>query len=220
MNYIKVGVDLSISDILIINDKIKEIFKLKSKAIKNVENKNKSLDIDVINYLGNMIKFIEENFKVNKIDTYGSIQNVIRDFVYKTLSYNRDEIFHEILRKEMISSSYVKELGIIILHTISKFSKDIYIGSYILSKDIPIYNGNLNIIFYFIIPEKLNTKVLRKVIGELTSNLVKDDTFIDILKKQDILIIREYIRNILSIYYVEELKGIIEKFENGIIKER
>ena len=85
MNYIKVGVDLSISDILIINDKIKEIFKLKSKAIKNVENKNKSLDIDVINYLGNMIKFIEENFKVNKIDTYGSIQNVIRDFVYKTL---------------------------------------------------------------------------------------------------------------------------------------
>lgn len=220
MNYIKVGVDLSISDILIINDKIKEIFKLKSKAIKNVENKNKSLDIDVINYLGNMIKFIEENFKVNKIDTYGSIQNVIKDFVYKTLSYNRDEIFHEILRKEMISSSYVKELGIIILHTISKFSKDIYIGSYILSKDIPIYNGNLNIIFYFIIPEELNTKVLRKVIGELTSNLVKDDTFIDILKKQDILIIREYIRNILSIYYVEELKGIIEKFENGIIKER
>ena len=101
--------------------------------------------------------------------------------------------------------SGIKELGIIILHTISKFSKDIYIGSYILSKDIPIYNGNLNIIFYFIIPEELNTKVLRKVIGELTSNLVKDDT---------------YIRNILSIYYVEELKGIIEKFENGIIKER
>lgn len=220
MNYIKIGVSLSISDILIINDKIKEIFRLKSRELNSLENKNKSLDIDGISYLGNTIKFIEENFKVDKIETHGSIQNVIRDFVYKTISYNRDEIFHEILRKEMIATSYVKELGIIILHTISKFSKEIYIGSYILSKDISIYDGNLNVIFYFIIPEDLNTKVLREVIGELTSNLVKDYTFLNILKNQDIINIRDYIKNILSIHCVEELKKIIEKFENGIIKER
>lgn len=219
MNYVKVGVNLSISDILAINDKIKNIFKLKCKDLKSFGNKNKSLDIEGISYLGNIVRFIEDNFKIGEIETFGSIQNIIKDFTNKTLSYNREEIFDEILKKEMTLSSYVKDLGIIILHTISKFSREIFIGSYILNEEISFCNGKLNLIFYFIIPEAINTKVLRGVIGELTSNLVKDYTFIDILKKRDIIPIKEYIKNILSIYYVEELKRIIDKFENGVIKE-
>lgn len=213
-NYIKIGEDFTFQDILTIQDKIKEIYKIKVSLLNRCNTKYRYIDIDSINYLGDIIKLIEQEFVINSMSVDGDVRDVIREFVFNTLKYNHEEIYEEILRKEMLSSSYVKDLKILLLHTISRFSDKLYIGSYILDKEISIYQGRLNIIFYFIIPERMNNKVLRSIIGELTSNLVKDNIFIDLLRTNDIINIKSYVRKILSDYYVREIKETIRIFEN------
>lgn len=213
-NYVKIDENFRRQDVLIIQNKIKEIYKKKVNLLNSCSITDRYIDIDSINYFGDMVKLIEREFRVNSISTRGDIKEVIRNFVYNTLYDNHEEIYEEILKKEMLSSSYVYDLKMVLLHTISKFSDKLYIGSYILDEEISIYKGKLKIIFYFIIPEGMNKKVLRRIIGELTSNLVKDNTFLDLLMGGDIINIKSHIRRILSDYYVRELKDIIRVFEN------
>lgn len=215
-NYIKINPKFTLKDILLINNKLEEIFKIKSKIKNTCYEKNKFIDIDCINEMGNIIKFIEKEFQVKRLHVNGDLKDLIREFVNNTVDVYRDEIYNEVLNRELLSSTFVKELGIILLHTVSEFSENIFIGSYFLKCNLNIYDGEVEIVFYFIIPKKLNTKTLRNIIGELTSSLVKDDNFINLIKSQNIYNVRKYIQNILFNYYVNELKEHIKNFENVI----
>ena len=123
----------------------------------------------------------------------------------------------EVLNRELLSKTFVKEMELIIMHAISDFSNELFIGVYFLNNKIKIYDGDLKIIFYFIIPRKFNFEIFRNLIGEITSDLVKDNKFIKLILKNDFNEVKLHVENILNRYYVSQLKEHIKKFENGRI---
>ncbi len=218
-DYIKISPSFNDEDIMTIRNKIKLVYKEKSNKINTHICENKFIDIGFINHFGDIINLIKNEFTIGMIDKkFNSPDEIISYVLHKINVNNKEKIYREILMKELLGSSYLKDLKIIILHTLSKYADKLYIGSYTLKYDAPLYNGDLKTIFYFILPQDFNEEIMRKTIGELTSNLVKDDSFIDVLNMCDIKKVKAYIGKILNDYYVIELKNIIKSYENGIVR--
>ncbi len=217
-NYIKVHGKFTQKDILIISSKLKELLKTKRIEIMNCKNiKPQIIDIDFINLLGESVKLICDKFKLRKLDFKGNIKSLIKEVVFNTVDKNKNEIYLEVLNRELLSKTFVKEMELIIMHAISDFSNELFIGVYFLNNKIKIYDGDLKIIFYFIIPRKFNFEIFRNLIGEITSDLVKDNKFIKLILKNDFNEVKLHVENILNRYYVSQLKEHIKKFENGRI---
>lgn len=212
-NYIKVSPRFTFNDIALINKMISNNSPM-NLEFKDEDNREEEfINIDFINEMGSLVKLIKQDFKIGKLSASGGLEGLVQEFAFKTLDKYADEIFLEILNREKLSSTFVKELDLILLHTISEFSEKIFIGSYFLNSNMKIYDGVVKVIFYFVIPKKLNTKILRDIIGELTSSLVKDNNFTNLVKSFDENEVRKYIERILNNYYVSELKEYINKFE-------
>lgn len=208
---------LSLQDKAILQDNFRRISKQKKyKSIIKKAKVNKSkIGIREITDLGSEIISIIDNVKIKVIDNVKSLEDII-DVGSKLFTDNEDdikEVKNKLLQREDISSTYLHELEIILLHCKCNCFSNSRFG-YIRIKDEFIDKEKIiRGAVVSIIPEE-SKEITPELMSKLNSALIEEDKFIEILRQEKEEKVVEEVERILKDFYLKKVQKSLEAIKN------
>ncbi len=160
-----------------------------------------SIQLEKINLLAAQIKTIIHYMEFFKVDNRITFEELLIAVGEKLSLYSdrREMIREDIMRRERIASQIFAEFGFALLHTRTKGVTRPSFGVCV-TKDKErfedLYFKGIGIVFIMLIPQDENLEVNREIMGYISSMLIEEYEFMEIIKGGQ----KEEIRDVLSGY--------------------
>jgi len=206
VDYILVNPMLDQKDILQIRAKIDEYSSLPAKQADT----DFSRQLDEINDVIIRLKGIIRKYRHITVDPLTTIEQIVELFsTNMTDSAAAAAILNsEILAREAIMSQVFPELGIALFHTRSKTVKECQIMSAGVEGQKEFESADfkgIKTVLCMVIPQDTNKKENSEMLGRISSAIIEDEKFLDVIKQGDEERIRYKIQIILKEYFSDRL---------------
>lgn len=160
-----------------------------------------SMQLEKINVVAAQINSVIKYMELFRVDENLSFQELLADIGEKLSPYSdRGEMIQEDIRKrEAISSQVFAELGFALFHTRTKGVVRPAFAVYVtedLQEFKDPYFKEIEAVFVMLAPDDENIRINSDILGYISTILVEDDDFLDIVLKGD----KEKIRTAISIH--------------------
>lgn len=220
--YIRVNTIITEQDKMLIEDNIRRVLKRKKYEkitekhdVKNVKDKIRisRKDIDEISRLGDNINSLLESISVKQISKVSSIRELIHEasILFSYSENNVKEIEEKIVERELIASTYLSKLNIMLLHCRISSINNIRFGYIRLKKILREEDKLIEGAIVELVAEGFKN-VHTEIMSEINESLIEKEEFIRILKQKSESDVIDKVEEIL----VELYKRKIDKSFEGI----
>lgn len=220
--YIRVNTIITEQDKMLIEDNIRRVLKRKKYEkitekhdVKNVKDKIRisRKDIDEISRLGDNINSLLESISVKQISKVSSIRELIHEtsILFSYSENNVKEIEEKLVERELIASSYLSKLNIMLLHCRISSINNIRFGYIRLKKILREEDKLIEGAIVELVAEGFKN-VHTEIMSEINESLIEKEEFIRILKQKSESDVIDKVEEIL----VELYKRKIDKSFEGI----
>lgn len=223
--YIRVNAIITDSDKMLIEDNIRRVLKKKKyekiakktyvKSIKENTKINRK-EIKKITELGENILSFLDTISLKEIKKVSSIKKLIHEgsFIFADNNEGAKEIEQKLIERELIATTYLSKLNIMLLHCRVSCIDGIRFGYIRLEKPLKegdklIYGGIIELV-----TDKFNN-IHSEIMGEINESLIEREEFIKILKEQSKEDIIGEIEEILVDFYKKRIYKSFEDLSNG-----
>lgn len=204
---------LSIQDKAVLQDNFRKILKQKKykNIIKKVDNNKKKIGIREITEIGNEILSIVDNVQVKEIKGVNNIEELIYEASYLfTENINEaEEIKNNILSREKINSTYIEDLGILLLHCKCKCLDGGRFGYLKIINNIINEKGLIKGALVSIIPEAPK-EITSQLISKINGSVIEDEDFLRSLKEENSEEVSKRVEKILKDIFVKKIQMSLE----------
>ena len=220
--YIRVNTIITEQDKMLIEDNIRRVLKRKKYEkitekhdVKNVKDKIRisRKDIYEISRLGDNINSLLESISVKQISKVSSIRELIHEtsILFSYSENNVKEIEEKLVERELIASSYLSKLNIMLLHCRISSINNIRFGYIRLKKILREEDKLIEGAIVELVAEGFKN-VHTEIMSEINESLIEKEEFIRILKQKSESDVIDKVEEIL----VELYKRKIDKSFEGI----
>lgn len=220
--YIRVNTIITEQDKMLIEDNIRRVLKRKKYEkitekhdVKNVKDKIRisRKDIDEISRLGDNINSLLESISVKQISKVSSIRELIHEasILFSYSENNVKEIEEKLIERELIASTYLSKLNIMLLHCRISSINNIRFGYIRLKKILREEDKLIEGAIVELVAEGFKN-VHTEIMSEINESLIEKEEFIRILKQKSESDVIDKVEEIL----VELYKRKIDKSFEGI----
>lgn len=220
--YIRVNTISTEQDKMLIEDNIRRVLKRKKYEkitekhdVKNVKDKIRisRKDIDEISRLGDNINSLLESISVKQISKVSSIRELIHEasILFSYSENNVKEIEEKLVERELIASTYLSKLNIMLLHCRISSINNIRFGYIRLKKILREEDKLIEGAIVELVAEGFKN-VHTEIMSEINESLIEKEEFIRILKQKSESDVIDKVEEIL----VELYKRKIDKSFEGI----
>lgn len=220
--YIRVNTIITEQDKMLIEDNIRRVLKRKKYEkitekhdVKNVKDKIRisRKDIDEISRLGDNINSLLESISVKQISKVSSIRELIHEasILFSYSENNVKEIEEKLVERELIASTYLSKLNIMLLHCRISSINNIRFGYIRLKKILREEDKLIEGAIVELVAEGFKN-VHTEIMSEINESLIEKEEFIRILKQKSESDVIDKVEEIL----VELYKRKIDKSFEGI----
>lgn len=220
--YIRVNTIITEQDKMLIEDNIRRVLKRKKYEkitekhdVKNVKDKIRisRKDIDEISRLGDNINSLIESISVKQISKVSSIRELIHEasILFSYSENNVKEIEEKLVERELIASTYLSKLNIMLLHCRISSINNIRFGYIRLKKILREEDKLIEGAIVELVAEGFKN-VHTEIMSEINESLIEKEEFIRILKQKSESDVIDKVEEIL----VELYKRKIDKSFEGI----
>ena len=220
--YIRVNTIITEQDKMLIEDNIRRVLKRKKYEkitekhdVKNVKDKIRisRKDIDEISRLGDNINSLLESISVKQISKVSSIRELIHEasILFSHSDDNVKEIEEKLVERELIVSTYLSKLNIMLLHCRISSINNIRFGYIRLKKILREEDKLIEGAIVELVAEGFKN-VHTEIMSEINESLIEKEEFIRILKQKSESDVIDKVEEIL----VELYKRKIDKSFEGI----
>ena len=220
--YIRVNTIITEQDKMLIEDNIRRVLKRKKYEkitekhdVKNVKDKIRisRKDIDEISRLGDNINSLLESISVKQISKVSSIRELIHEtsILFSYSENNVKEIEEKLVERELIASTYLSKLNIMLLHCRISSINNIRFGYIRLKKILREEDKIIEGAIVELVAEGFKN-VHTEIMSEINESLIEKEEFIRILKQKSESDVIDKVEEIL----VELYKRKIDKSFEGI----
>ena len=220
--YIRVNTIITEQDKMLIEDNIRRVLKRKKYEkitekhdVKNVKDKIRISrnDIDEISRLGDNINSLLESISVKQISKVSSIRELIHEasILFSYSENNVKEIEEKLVERELIASTYLSKLNIMLLHCRISSINNIRFGYIRLKKILREEDKLIEGAIVELVAEGFKN-VHTEIMSEINESLIEKEEFIRILKQKSESDVIDKVEEIL----VELYKRKIDKSFEGI----
>ena len=220
--YIRVNTIITEQDKMLIEDNIRRVLKRKKYEkitekhdVKNVKDKIRisRKDIYEISRLGDNINSLLESISVKQISKVSSIRELIHEasILFSYSENNVKEIEEKLVERELIASTYLSKLNIMLLHCRISSINNIRFGYIRLKKILREEDKLIEGAIVELVAEGFKN-VHTEIMSEINERLIEKEEFIRILKQKSESDVIDKVEEIL----VELYKRKIDKSFEGI----
>lgn len=220
--YIRVNTIITEQDKMLIEDNIRRVLKRKKYEkitekhdVKNVKDKIRisRKDIYEISRLGDNINSLLESISVKQISKVSSIRELIHEtsILFSYSENNVKEIEEKLVERELIASTYLSKLNIMLLHCRISSINNIRFGYIRLKKILREEDKIIEGAIVELVAEGFKN-VHTEIMSEINESLIEKEEFIRILKQKSESDVIDKVEEIL----VELYKRKIDKSFEGI----
>lgn len=220
--YIRVNTIITEQDKMLIEDNIRRVLKRKKYEkitekhdVKNVKDKIRisRKDIYEISRLGDNINSLLESISVKQISKVSSIRELIHEasILFSYSENNVKEIEEKLVERELIASTYLSKLNIMLLHCRISSINNIRLGYIRLKKILREEDKLIEGAIVELVAEGFKN-VHTEIMSEINESLIEKEEFIRILKQKSESDVIDKVEEIL----VELYKRKIDKSFEGI----
>ena len=220
--YIRVNTIITEQDKMLIEDNIRRVLKRKKYEkitekhdVKNVKDKIRisRKDIYEISRLGDNINSLLESISVKEISKVSSIRELIHEasILFSHSDDNVKEIEEKLVERELIASTYLSKLNIMLLHCRISSINNIRFGYIRLKKILREEDKLIEGAIVELVAEGFKN-VHTEIMSEINESLIEKEEFIRILKQKSESDVIDKVEEIL----VELYKRKIDKSFEGI----
>ena len=172
-----------------------------------------SIQLEEINLVAAQVNTVIKYMEFFKVDNRISFEELLIAISEKLSPYSdRQEMIREdIMRREKIASQIFAEFGFALLHTRTKGVIRPSFGV-CMTKDLGIFKDpyfkEIKVVFIMLVPEDENLKVNNNILGYISSLLIEEDEFMQVVSSGK----KEEIKDCLSRY----LKKYFNKYLSGL----
>ena len=222
--YIRVNTIITEQDKMLIEDNIRRVLKKKKyekvvkkdyiKSVKENFKLNKKQIGEITNLGANIISFID-TITLKKIKKVSSIKKLIQEgsFIFARDNESAKEIEKRLLERELIASTYLSKLNIMLLHCRVSCIEDLKFGYIRLDKPLKEEDKLIEGGVIELVSDKFNN-VHTQIMGEINESLIEREKFIKILKEKDEEDIISEIEEILVNLYKKEIEKSLGDLSN------
>lgn len=172
-----------------------------------------SRQLEHVNTIISQIKLLIKDFVCMKVNNAITFDELLMAVTEKLQPYNELGIIiqEDLKRREKLASQVIPEYDFALLHTHTKgVLKPSF--SVCLTKDLgkfdDPYFGGIHAIIIMLMPEHIHVKENREILGYLSSSLVENSRFLDVIFTGEKEKIRDYISNELKNYFNQYLDNV------------
>lgn len=222
--YIRVNTIITEQDKMLIEDNIRRVLKKKKyekvvkkdyiKSVKENSKLNKKQIGEITNLGANIISFID-TITLKKIKKVSSIKKLIQEgsFIFAHDNESAKEIEKRLLERELIASTYLSKLNVMLLHCRVSCIEDLKFGYIRLDKPLKEEDKLIEGGVIELVSDKFNN-VHTQIMGEINESLIEREKFIKILKEKDEEDIISEIEEILVNLYKKEIEKSLGDLSN------
>ncbi len=169
-----------------------------------------SLQLEQVNFTATQIKAIIKEFMVIKVSSFITFEELLVAVTEKLSQYNDKRLLiqEDIRRREKIASQIIPEYDFALLHTrtkgVVKPSFSVFVTRELTRFEDPFFK-NIRAVIIMLIPEDAHTDENSSIMGYLSSKLIEEDKFLNIIFMGDKEKIRNYISEELKKYFYQYL---------------
>ena len=216
--YICISPFLKSYDRSIIDSKVRSM--IRNKLIDELKNPNekdfgKSLPVDIdfmfdfMNLAKDIVNLVDDIVLIDDINI-SNLNDLIcicsNIFTKSELEY--DEIFKSLEKRINLSSPYIDDVDIMLMHCLSENIDTIKLAMIRSKNDIDLGLENKTKYFLLMLMSKNHNNYQRKALSEISKNLIEDCEFIETLKSKNEISIKNYIKKIVTNFYIKEFNSI------------
>ncbi|MGB8455986.1 MAG: BglG family transcription antiterminator [Anaerocolumna sp.] len=176
----------------------------------NTADKDFSLQLEQVNLIATQIKVILKDFLVFKVSNFITFDELLVAVTEKLSTYNDKRLLiqEDIRRREKIASQIISEYDFALLHTRTRgVVKPSF--SVCVTKELTEFEDSffkkIHAVIIMLIPDDSHTKENSSIMGYLSSKLIEDDEFLNIIFKGDKDNIQAFISKELKNYFNQYL---------------
>lgn len=154
-----------------------------------------------------------DSFQQSKVSHTLSMEQVIEYLACKITSndYQKDLVVQTILNREQMYSQVFEDLGIALFHGISQGVTKCSIQLCISNQLKPFQDQRMkgvHTVLMMVVPNSQDVKVQIDILGYLSSSLINNKRFLEVLKNGDKQEVQEALKNVLQEYFFEYVKNL------------
>lgn len=208
IDYIQVNPLIGENDIEQIRHKIEDYSHIHKK--KTEIQKKSSNDIQS---LANEINSLIDTFQQSRVSQTLSMEQVIEYLACKITSndYQKDLVVQTILNREKMYTQVFEDLGIALFHGISQGVTKCSIQLCVTNQLKPFQDERMkgiHTVLMMVVPNSQEVKEQIDILGYLSSSLINNKKFLEVLKKGEEQEVKEALKNILQAYFFEYVKNL------------
>lgn len=208
IDYIQVNPLIGENDIEQIRHKIEDYSHIHKK--KTEIQKKSSNDIQT---LANEINSLIDTFQQSRVSQTLSMEQVIEYLACKITSndYQKDLVVQTILNREKMYTQVFEDLGIALFHGISQGVTKCSIQLCVTNQLKPFQDERMkgiHTVLMMVVPNSQEVKEQIDILGYLSSSLINNKKFLEVLKKGEEQEVKEALKNILQAYFFEYVKNL------------
>lgn len=204
---------LSIQDKAILQDNFRKILSKKKykKIIKKVDNKNKKIGIREITEMGNEILSIVDNVRLKEITKVSNIDEIINEAsnLFTENIEEAKEIKNNLLDREKINTTYIKDLEILLLHCKCKCLNNGRFGYLKIINKFRSERGLVKGALVSIIPEN-HKEITSELISKINGAVIEDEDFLRVLNEEGNKEVSKEVERILKEIYIRKVQLCLE----------
>lgn len=223
--YIRVNTIVSEQDKILIDDTIRRILKKKKYEKMTVKHRKKEeksgpniskSQIKEISKMGDSILSLIKNVTLKEIDKVGSIKDLIHEgsFVFADSVESALKIEASLMERELISTTYLPRLSIMLLHCKTSCVDDLRFGFIRIKEALVEGDKFIEGGVIALIPENINDKQA-EIISEINGALIEKEDFVKTLKEKTESQITDEIEKMLLNFYKRKMEKSLGAWNNG-----
>ncbi|MCF0148233.1 MAG: transcription antiterminator [Clostridium sp.] len=204
---------LSIQDKAVLQDNFRKVLKQKKykNIIKKVDINNKKIGIREITEIGNEILSIVDNVQIKEIKNVNNVDELINEASYLfTENINEaEEIKTNLLSREKINSTYIEDLGILLLHCKCKCLDSGRFGYLKTTTNLSNERGLISGSLVSIIPENPK-EITSQLISKINGAVIEDEDFFRSLNEENSKEVSKRVEKILKEIFIKKIQMSLE----------
>ena len=215
IDYKNICVDpiLSLQDKALLQDNFRKILKQKKykNIIKKADNNSKKIGIREITELGNEILSIVDNVQIKVIKDASKVEDIIYEAsnLFTKDIKEAEEIRNNILNREKINSTYIKDLSILLLHCKCKCLDNGRFGYLKILNEYRSDKGLVKGALVSLIPENPK-EITSELISKINGAIIEEDNFLNVLNEEDKVKASKEVEKILKETYIKKIQISLE----------
>lgn len=208
IDYIQVNPLIGEKDIEQIRHKIEDYSHIHKKKTEIPKKSNND-----IQKLASEINSLIDSFQQSRVSHTLSMEQVIEYLACKITSndYQKDLVVQTILNREQMYSQVFEDLGIALFHGISQGVTKCSIQLCISNQLKPFQDQRMkgvHTVLMMVVPNSQDVKVQIDILGYLSSSLINNKKFLEVLKNGEKQEVQEALKNVLQEYFFEYVKNL------------